>query len=448
MEIICSHDICTGCGACNDVCPHSAITMELDNNGFLFPVVNQEKCVDCKLCQITCPILHPNRIRANELKDIEVREGWSLVDNIRKDSSSGGIFGQIAYDLLSTGKWKIAGVDFDGHHAYHKLISTIEELKELQNTKYVQSFTSDIFQDVLKALKEGTNVLFSGTPCQVGGLYSFLYKKKIKGELLTIEVVCHGVPTYKILEQSIEYNKADSIVSFRNKDKGWGYHSQQMEYRLKNNEIVTKNREKDLFYHYFFGKKKLRTSCHMCPYAKFPRTADITIGDSWGTPNPSEEERRKGLSLVIANNEKAKDFLENEANIHLRKIGWFTEIEINRNLYTPFPPIEKENIQEYLENIKKELDIPADEYLKNTPLGYIEKPLKIDLVHKVMRKIVNKALPRLEGNGELDKFSSLRFAMTILLLRLKTNTYTLPSQRYLSKKFIKLTKDVYNSKKA
>lgn len=186
----------------------------------------------------------------------------------------------------------------------------------------------------------------------------------------------------------------------------------------------------------------------MCPYAKFPRTADITIGDSWGTTNPSEEERRKGLSLVIANNEKAKDFLENEANIHLRKIGWFTEIEINRNLYTPFPPIEKENIQEYLENIKKELDIPADEYLKNTPLGYIEKLLKIDLVHKVMRKIVNKALPRLEGNGELDKFSSLRFAMTILLLRLKTNTYTLPSQRYLSKKFIKLTKDVYNSKKA
>ena len=267
-------------------------------------------------------------------------------------------------------------------------------------------------------------------------------------KFLTIEVVCHGVPTYKILEQSIEYNKADSIVSFRNKDKGWGYHSQQMEYRLKNNEIVTKNREKDLFYHYFFGEKKLRTSCHMCPYAKFPRTADITIGDSWGTTNPSEEERRKGLSLVIANNEKAKDFLENEANIHLRKIGWFTEIEINRNLYTPFPPIEKENIQEYLENIKKELDIPADEYLKNTPLGYIEKPLKIDLVHKVMRKIVNKALPRLEGNGELDKFSSLRFAMTILLLRLKTNTYTLPSQRYLSKKFIKLTKDVYNSKKA
>ena len=107
-----------------------------------------------------------------------------------------------------------------------------------------------------------------------------------------------------------------------------------------------------------------------------------------------------------------------------------------------------EDDSKYLENIKKELDIPADEYLKNTPLGYIEKPLKIDLVHKVMRKIVNKALPRLEGNGELDKFSSLRFAMTILLLRLKTNTYTLPSQRYLSKKFIKLTKDVYNSKKA
>lgn len=448
MEIICDLNKCTGCGACNDVCPKSAITIKLDRNGFWYPSIDQNACIDCKLCQKTCPINHPERIRENSLRDIETREGWSLKDSIRSKSSSGGIFGQIAHDLLSNGNWKVVGVDFDGKRAFTRMIDSLDEFGNLQNTKYVQAYTSGIYHQVLDELKSGTNILFSGTPCQVGALYSFLYKKKYVGELLTIEVVCHGVPSYHILDKSLDYNHASAAISFRNKENGWGYHSQVMEYMTRDGKIVSKARNVDLFYRYFFGEKKLRPSCYRCPYAKFPRTSDITIGDSWGTNNSSEEEKYKGLSLVIINNEHALEFLNKENNIHLRKIGWFTEIEINRNLYTPFPPIDGSLDFQPTVDIANEIkNVSPEQLLSNTQLGFIEKKEKKSRLIRQIGKVSKKILRHTIGDGELGHLSLLRFKMIVMLMRLVDYSSDLPSKHYLSKKFISITKAVYKSKR-
>lgn len=447
MEIVCEHSRCTGCSTCNDICPTSAIKMTEDGEGFIFPAVDQEKCINCKLCQKVCPIHHPERIRENSLCDVDVHEGWALYDKIREVSSSGGIFGQLAHDLLETGKWKVAGVDFDGHRAFHKLISSNKELEHLQNTKYVQSDASLIYKEILKELKLGTNILFSGTPCQVAGCYSYLNKKQYGGQLLTMEVVCHGVPSRSILEKSIEYNKAQKVESFRNKSEGWGYQSQQMTYVYEDGRKVVKNRGEDLFYRFFFGKKKLRTSCYQCPFAKFPRTADVTIGDSWGTTNPLEIERRKGLSLVIANNKKAADLLTRSSNIHLREIGWFTEIQINRNLYTPFPPVSFVKERENTNFIKKQLQsLNCDKFLTDTKLGFNEESLKDNRIKNVSRRIIQKILYVLIGDGRLENIPPLRFEAILALIRIKGILSLIPSEQELAKKFVAISKDVFEAK--
>ena len=447
MEIICDKNLCTGCGTCNDVCPKSAIAMKLDGEGFLYPVIDQSLCIDCKLCTKTCPINHPVCVRANELCDVDVHEGWALNEDIRKKSSSGGIFGQLAFDLLNTEEWKVAGVAFNGKRAFHKLISKIDDLELLQNTKYVQSDTSAIYHDVLIELSHGMNILFSGTPCQVAGCYSFLKGKSYSGKLLTIEVVCHGVPSYFVLDKSIEYNNAKKVISFRNKSQGWGYCSQQITYGTKCSELTPIPREKDLFYRFFFSEKVLRKSCYQCPFARFPRVADITIGDSWGTTNPSKEERWKGLSLVIANNKEAYNLLNKVKNIHLREIGWFTEIQINRNLYTSFPPfayIEERKDGHYIQNKVTSLD--CGKFLNETKLGYLEKKLMDSLIRKVVRKVCNKVFFRVASDGDLRKMSYIRLRIILATIIMRGKTSLLPSEHELAKKFADITEQIYAAK--
>lgn len=447
MKIICEKDLCTGCGCCVDTCAHQAITMRQDTDGFLFPVINQDLCIDCGLCVKNCPVKSPERIRSNKLRDIEVREGWSLVDSIRLASSSGGIFGQLAYDLLKDG-WLVCGVAFDGHKAYHKLIDSINDLPELQNTKYVQSNTTSIYKQVLFELKRGRNVFFSGTPCQVAACYSFLYKKKYTGNLFTLEVICHGVPTYLILDESVQYNKAIAVDSFRNKDKGWGYHSQTMKYLFENQKIKSVSRDRDLFYRYFFSEKMLRASCSSCPYARCPRVADITIGDSWNTRNPLKKEISKGLSLIVINNKYGYQQLLNNNNIQLKKLGWLSEIEINRNLYTPFPPQKGSFAIKRIEHPKDFLMKHDDiEFLQDTPLGINEKKLHDNLLKKIVRKFISVLVPVLAGNGEIENFSYMRMKSIIILRHLYSHISVKQSDRYISKAFTLLLENVYRSKK-
>ena len=292
------HIHCTGCTACASICPRDAITMERDREGFAYPVVDPERCVRCGRCTAVCPVLHtrePAPLPA-------VFAAWNRDDAIRKDSTSGGVFTALADYILESGG-VVFGAAFDGkQHLRHIACFRKEELWRLRGAKYVQSDLGETFRTVKKAL-ETRQVLFSGTPCQVDGLYRFLGGRP--ENLTTCDLVCHGVPSPGVWEdmaRSIETRKHKALqaVRFRNKVTGW-----------KDSHFTTVYDDgtvdsAPLFateYGRAFGRALfLRPSCYRCPYTSMTRPGDFTLGDFWGLrPDELPEQQEKGISLLMVN---------------------------------------------------------------------------------------------------------------------------------------------------
>ncbi len=289
---------CTGCTACASGCPKDAIAMERDKEGFLYPVVDGTACVRCGHCTQVCPLL-----RQREPKPLPaVFAAWNRDDNIRKDSTSGGVFSVLA-DYVLEGGGVVYGAALDGkQHLRHVACFRKEDLWRLRGAKYVQSDLGTTFREVRDALKSRT-VLFSGTPCQVDGLYRFLGGRP--ENLITCDLVCHGVPSPGVWEdmaRSIEQKKGKGLqaVRFRNKVTGW-----------KDSHFTTVFDDgavdsAPLFrteYGRAFGRALfLRPSCHCCTYTNMNRPGDFTLGDFWGLrPDELPEQQEKGVSLLMVN---------------------------------------------------------------------------------------------------------------------------------------------------
>lgn len=192
---------CNGCGACRAVCPSKAITMNADNEGFLYPQVNIRLCLQCGQCEKICPILRKND--NEESKDITAYAAQTTDNTVLEQSSSGGLFTEIATYVLEQ-KGVVFGAAFDAHfHVRHMAVEQISELHKLRGSKYVQSEIGDCYTRAEAYLKEGRLVLFTGTPCQIGGLISFIGKEY--DNLITQDIICHGVPSPMAWEKYIEY---------------------------------------------------------------------------------------------------------------------------------------------------------------------------------------------------------------------------------------------------
>ena len=298
---------CCGCYACRNACHKNCIEMKIDTEGFWYPSVNSDECIHCNVCQNVCPAVNENKTVNKPVSYL----GYNNNQDIRKSSSSGGMFTPIAEKIINDGGVVFGAAFNDKFEVEHICVDSVEDLSKLRGSKYVQSKIGDTYCQVKSLLKDGKIVLFTGTPCQIEGLYSYLGKQRTDN-LFTQDIICHGVPSPNVWNEYLKYraNGADiKDVSFRNKKYGWHYFSMMIETDKKR---YTKRLDEDLFIKLFLDNTILRPSCYACKYKKEVRISDFTLADCWRPAKVKSQikDDDKGLSMMFVNTDKAKKLFE------------------------------------------------------------------------------------------------------------------------------------------
>lgn len=298
---------CTGCAACSSICHSDAIIMQENMEGFKYPKVIEEKCTDCNICVKICPALNIS----DHINKNQICYAVKGQDDIRYKSSSGGFFTYIAEYVIEMGGGCVAGAAFDENlYLSHIIVDNKHDLEKLKKSKYIQSDINNTFREIKKLLKNDRYVLFSGTPCQVAGLKSYL--KKDYDNLITLDLVCHGVPPQKLFHKYLEENfPNEKIISydFRDKSKGW---ETLVEYIKTENNKFKEDLNKTVYGKAFLQNISLRECCGKCDYTNLNRSGDITIGDFWGINEYKKSiSDNKGISLILLNTTKGKEIFDN-----------------------------------------------------------------------------------------------------------------------------------------
>lgn len=299
---------CCGCGACHNICPKNAISMIKDEYGFIYPNINKTICIECGLCKKVC-VFQKAVERLNQ-KPIAIFAAYNKNEEIFFNSSSGGIFGAIATEVLKNKGIVFGATMRNDKKVEHIFIDNIIDIKKLQGSKYVQSSTNLTFREVKMFLEMGKEVLYTGTPCQIDALKSYLGNSY--DNLLTVDLVCHGVPSNQFFHDYISWLESKFKIQitdykFRGKSKNGFCTQGYLEY-IKNGEKRKKSINFSFDYYSYYFKEKLinRDSCYKCPYASSNRPGDFTIGDYWGFDEVHPEiKTNKAVSVLIVNNQKA-----------------------------------------------------------------------------------------------------------------------------------------------
>lgn len=316
---------CCGCNACVQVCPKQCISMKEDREGFLYPEVDKDICVDCHLCEKVCPVLNQGK----ERKPLKVYAAKNKDEEIRRQSSSGGIFTLLAEQVIDEGGVVFGARFNENWEVVHSYTETKEGLAAFRGSKYVQSRIGDNYKKAEEFLKSGRKVLFSGTPCQIAGLN--LYLRKEYENLLTVDFICHGVPSpgvwreylkeeiarqcdgkNSVLSHPIEKEKIRvKGISFRDKKLGWKKYSFVLTlsvpdgHGVENTVLPSEPLNKNLFLRGFLADLYLRPSCYACPAKCLKSGSDVTIGDFWGIEKVMPEmDDDKGVSVVMMNRDR------------------------------------------------------------------------------------------------------------------------------------------------
>jgi len=299
--------ICTGCSACMNVCPVDAVKMQYNEEGFLMPWVDNDKCIDCGECTGKCPALN------TQYKNKDVPKIFAVMaeDDIRLKSSSGGVFTVLAEEILDQGGLVCGAAFDDKFRLSHVIINSKSELEPLKNSKYAQSNIDYAYREIKNALDSGKKVLFTGTPCQVAGIKSYIGDSY--DNFYAVDILCHGVPSELVFrkyvdEVSVKHTGKKSAlkdIKFRNKDFGWNCKTIHMEFEGCDKPYDKSEDGGDMFEYVYHKNLMLRKSCSDCKFAIYPRQGDISIGDYWGiTKLDSSMNDRKGTSIVFLNNDK------------------------------------------------------------------------------------------------------------------------------------------------
>lgn len=297
---------CCGCTACASICAHSAITMEKDALGFRFPKVNNDLCTNCGLCERICQFKQSyNRFDNFDISEIFLAR-FNDTTQLKK-SQSGGVFYAIARNVIQIGGIVYGAAFNEVWDVTHQRIDNQTDLEKLRMSKYVQSDMQGVFTSVKKDLSSNKIVLFSGTPCQISGLKSYI-PIRLHYNLYCIDIICHSVPSPQIWEDYIKYIKEKrkkGIVDIKFRDKSFGWHGARESFKYDDGSVEYRRTNNTLY----FKLLSIRESCTKCPYTNLKRVGDLTLGDFWGLPLDSKYEDNQGVSLVLVNSEKGVNLL-------------------------------------------------------------------------------------------------------------------------------------------
>lgn len=377
---------CCGCNACVQKCPKNAIRLVEDKEGFFYPLVDEKKCIDCGLCKKVCPF-----INFSEEPKEKYPKTYAIKNKNKeevKKSSSGGMFILLAKEIIKN-NGIIYGAAYDEENNINHIgVEKKEDLIKLQGSKYVQSNINNAYKEVKKNLDKKRLVLFTGTPCQIKGLKNFLVKDY--ENLLTCDLVCHGVPSQKLFQKYLsylenKYHKKIKKYDFRNKEKkGWGLTAK---ITFEDNSVKYLNSDFDSYYSNFLDCNTYRESCYNCKFANINRSSDITLADYWGIlsiHNKFYDEQ--GVSLVLINTEKGERILSKvKDKIDLINTDLDYAISKNKNLKEPSQRPEKR------EKIYNQIDmIPTTKFIKEK-LNYkvtMKKIVKIFIPNKIKKHLM------------------------------------------------------------
>nr|WP_122012510.1 Coenzyme F420 hydrogenase/dehydrogenase, beta subunit C-terminal domain [Maliibacterium massiliense] len=304
--------ICTGCNACVNICPAQCISIGPDREGFFYPHIDKTRCLGCHICEKHCPVFPESR--KDRLSSSEALPTTYAAYNrnqaVRTSSSSGGLFFPLASSIIQQGG-VVFGATFDAEfNVIHTHAETLQEIKQFQGAKYVQSRIANSYQQVKRFLDDERLVMFSGTPCQIAGLYAYLQKDDPR--LVTQDIICHGVPSPKVWNTYLAsyIKEKPTVISFRNKTYGWQNYCMHICFPSLKAEYLMP-REKDPYLRAFSANLSLRPSCYHCAFKTLSRQSDITLADFWGINKILPKvESQKGISLVLVHSEKGQKLLD------------------------------------------------------------------------------------------------------------------------------------------
>lgn len=309
--IISMKDRCSGCSACESVCPVGAIKMQLNREGFYIPVIENEKCIQCSKCLITCPL--DKKIGFLKKKSYY---GWHKDSEVRFHSSSGGVFRALADQVIASGGIVYGAIYSEDWRSVIFSDSDHSNMEKMQKSKYTVSNPSGIYSRIKKQLETGRRVLFCGTPCQSAGLTKYLGKNY--DNLIRCDFVCGGMASLSFYREHLNmlekrYNSKIECVDFRPKNKGWG--KQRILVAFENGKKYMARSHMDNYFKCFANEHvSVRSTCLDCEYYTY-HVSDITLADFWGYKNAGVKKNREGLSLILANTDNGIRYIESANNL-------------------------------------------------------------------------------------------------------------------------------------
>ena len=313
MPTLATKEYCTGCTACASACPKGCITMAPDEYGFLCPVIDEDKCVSCGLCEKVCPVIAPPKQSNNAPR---AYAAYSRDEATRLESSSGGVFTELAKAVLQQGGAVFGAAYNMKFDVVHICVETEDELAKLRGAKYAQSDLHGVFAQIKQKLDAGQRVLFSGTPCQVGGLKAFL--RKDYQNLMTVDFVCHSVPSPMAWREYVKYRAEQdnqgtmpATINLRSKQTGWTNYQYSNLFTYEDGHVHTAKSGESLYMKLFVGGYISRASCVNCQFKGYNRVSDLTIGDFWCIWDIAPEmDDNKGTSVMLVHTTKGAGLLE------------------------------------------------------------------------------------------------------------------------------------------